>query len=64
MSDYPRGAWTRIWDGLFWRFILKHKDLVSKNPRMKMLLGYLKKNRKEIDEKIAESREKIKWLKS
>jgi deoxyribodipyrimidine photolyase-related protein len=58
MSDYPKGSWTEIWDGLFWRFIQKHKELISKNPRMKMLLGYLQKNKKEIAKKILES-EKI-----
>ena len=55
MSDYKKGRWSDIWDGLFWRFLEKHKDLISKNPRMKMLLNYLKKNKKEINKKIAEA---------
>lgn len=37
MSDYPKGDWQRIWDGLFWRFMHVHKDIVSKNPRLAML---------------------------
>lgn len=52
MSDYKKGPWTDIWDGLFWRFLEKHKDLASKNPRMRMLTIYLKKNRAEINKKI------------
>jgi deoxyribodipyrimidine photolyase-related protein len=52
MSDYKKGPWCDIWDGLFWRFLEKHKDLVSKNPRMKMLLVYLNKNKTEIKKKI------------
>lgn len=37
MSDYPRGDWQKTWDGLFWRFMHVHKDIVSKNPRLAML---------------------------
>jgi deoxyribodipyrimidine photolyase-related protein len=55
MSDYKKGAWSDIWDGLFWRFLEKHQDLMSKNPRMKMLLNYLKKNKTEIKKKIAKA---------
>ena len=33
MSDYKNGNWTSIWDGLFWRFIFKHKEYFSKNIR-------------------------------
>lgn len=38
MSDYPKGAWTEIWDGLFWRFMHVHRDFFLKNPRMGMLV--------------------------
>lgn len=55
MSDYKKGSWSDIWDGLFWRFLQKHKDLISKNPRMKILLNYLKKNKTGIKKKIAEA---------
>ncbi len=34
MSDYAKGPWCEVWDGLYWRFILKHKDEFVKNPRM------------------------------
>ncbi|MBP9842306.1 MAG: cryptochrome/photolyase family protein [Simkaniaceae bacterium] len=55
MSDYHKGAWTDIWDGLFWRFLGKHKELMSKNPRMKILIAHLKKNKAEIDKKITKA---------
>lgn len=55
MSDYKKGDWSDIWDGLFWRFLEKHEDLISKTPRMKMLLKYLKKNKTEIQKKIADA---------
>jgi deoxyribodipyrimidine photolyase-related protein len=38
MSDYPKGPWTEIWDGLFWRFMHVHRDFFLKNPRMGMLV--------------------------
>jgi deoxyribodipyrimidine photolyase-related protein len=38
MSNYPKGEWQEIWDGLFWRFMSVHKDTFNKNPRMSMLL--------------------------
>ncbi|MBS0624448.1 MAG: cryptochrome/photolyase family protein [Verrucomicrobia bacterium] len=53
MGDYKKGPWTEIWDGLFWRFLKKHKPFFSKNPRMKVLLGYLQKNNSDIGKKIS-----------
>ena len=38
MSDYPKGSWTQIWDGLFWRFMHVHRDFFLKNPRLGMLV--------------------------
>lgn len=37
MSNYPKGDWQPIWDGLFWRFINKHQDFFKSNPRMSMM---------------------------
>lgn len=55
MSDYKKGPWSDVWDGLFWRFLEKHQDLISKNPRMKILLNYLKKNKTKIKKKISQA---------
>lgn len=32
------GSWQSIWDGLFWRFMSKHREFFSSNPRLGMLL--------------------------
>ncbi len=41
MSNYPKGPWMEIWDGLFWRFMNVQRDMFSKNPRMSMLIRTL-----------------------
>ncbi len=38
MSDYKKGEWTVIWDGLFWRFMHQHRSFFLKNPRLGMLV--------------------------
>lgn len=38
MSDYKKGNWQLIWDGLFWRFMHVHRDLLGTNQRLAMLL--------------------------
>jgi deoxyribodipyrimidine photolyase-related protein len=47
MSDFRDGPWCEIWDGLYWRFIRKHRDLFSKNPRMKVMVNQLDRMGKE-----------------
>jgi deoxyribodipyrimidine photolyase-related protein len=39
MSDYPKGEWQEIWDGLFWRFLDKQRETFRKNPRWAMLIS-------------------------
>jgi len=41
MSNYPKGPWQEVWDGLFWRFMDVHRDTFKKNPRMSMLISTL-----------------------
>ncbi len=38
MSDYKKGNWQPIWDGLFWRFMHTHRDFFLQNPRLGMLV--------------------------
>ena len=38
MSDYEKGDWQQIWDGLFWRFMHVHSDFFLSNPRIGMLV--------------------------
>ena len=39
MSDYKKGDWSDIWDGLFWSFMDKQREFFKKNPRMRMLIS-------------------------
>jgi len=47
MSDYEKGDWQEIWDGLFWRFMHEHRDFFLKNPRLGMLVGTFDKMSEE-----------------
>jgi len=38
MSDYEKGEWQTIWDGLFWRFMHEHRTFFLSNPRIGMLV--------------------------
>jgi len=38
MSDYQKGDWQLVWDGLFWRFMDKHRKFFLSSPRMGMLI--------------------------
>ncbi|MEM1189319.1 MAG: cryptochrome/photolyase family protein [Pseudomonadota bacterium] len=37
MSDWGRGDWADTWDGLYWRFIWKHRASLGSNPRWAMM---------------------------
>ena len=39
MSDYEKGSWQQVWDGLFWRFMHVHRSFFLKNPRLGMLVN-------------------------
>jgi deoxyribodipyrimidine photolyase-related protein len=43
MSHYPKGEWCDVVDGLYWRFIHKHKKFYESNPRMGMMVKILDK---------------------
>ncbi len=47
MSDYSKGDWQPIWDGLFWNFIDNQKDFFLSNPRMAMMARLFEKMDKE-----------------
>jgi deoxyribodipyrimidine photolyase-related protein len=38
MSNFPKGNWQTVWDGLFWRFMHVHRDFFLTNPRLGMLV--------------------------
>ena len=39
MSDYKKGDWQAVWDGLFWRFMNKQRSFFLQNPRLGMLVN-------------------------
>lgn len=39
MSNYEKGDWQQVWDGLFWRFMHEHRSFFLQNPRLGMLVG-------------------------
>ncbi len=47
MSDYPKGDWCKIWDALFWRFMIKHSSFFENQPRLNVLCQMAKKKKKE-----------------
>jgi deoxyribodipyrimidine photolyase-related protein len=51
MSDYGKGPWCEIWDGLFWSFMDKQRNFFLGNPRLGMLI-------KTFDKMDASKREK------
>ena len=38
MSNFKKGEWQAVWDGLFWRFMDVHRDFFMQNPRLGMLV--------------------------
>jgi deoxyribodipyrimidine photolyase-related protein len=38
MSDFKKGDWQPVWDGMFWRFMHIHRDFFLQNPRLGMLV--------------------------
>ena len=43
MSNYNKGSWEEVWDGLFWRFISSHENFFLKNPRTSMMVYSFRK---------------------
>lgn len=37
MSDFAPGPWCAVWDGLYWRFVYKHRDFFRSNPRLAVM---------------------------
>ena len=37
ISDYRKGPWCDVVDGLYWRFIEKHHAFFAENPRLALM---------------------------
>lgn len=57
MSNYKKGEWQGIWDGLFWNFMNKHREFFLSNPRLGMLIRTFDKMKPETKNKHFESAE-------
>ena len=60
MSDFPTGEWVASWDGLYWSFVVDHREVFDANFRSRMMTrmwdGFT-------EEKQAEHRRRAKpWL--
>ncbi|MFT7344903.1 MAG: deoxyribodipyrimidine photolyase-related protein [Lentimonas sp.] len=55
MSNYKKGEWQNVWDGLFWRFMHTHRDFFLSNPRLGMLVRMFDKMPEETQKKHLES---------
>lgn len=42
-SDYERGLWSDIWDGLYWRFVEKHASVFKQTPSMRSAVQRLER---------------------
>ena len=57
MSDFKKGKWQAVWDGLFWRFMDVHRDFFLSNPRLGMLVRMFDKMPDEKRQKHLENGE-------
>ncbi len=57
MSNYKKGEWQVVWDGLFWRFMHTHRDFFLSNPRLGMLVRMFDKMPSEKQQKHIENGE-------
>lgn len=65
MSNYQKGEWSKIWDGLFWRFIHKHYASFSKNPRMSMMaVQVAKMDSRKLDEHLKKANDFLQKISS
>ena len=52
MSDFKRGDWCEVVDGLYWSFIFKHSEFFKSNPRLSLMTRSLDKMNKDKKERI------------
>lgn len=43
MSDHKKGDWCEVADGLYWRFVNRHRSFFESNPRMSVMTKSLDK---------------------
>lgn len=43
ISNHERGEWSNVWDGLYWRFIEKHREVLKHSARMRPIVQRLER---------------------
>ena len=59
MSDYKKGDWCDVVDGLYWRFIRKHRDFFEGNPRLALMPRALDKLDEDRKKRIFDAAEEF-----
>ncbi len=59
MSDYATGDWCDVVDGLYWRFIDRHRDFFASNPRLALMPRALDRQKKERLDTIFDAAERF-----
>lgn len=49
MSNFKKGDWCEVWDGLYWRFMHRHRAFFERNPRMSVMTKQLDKMGSKLD---------------
>jgi deoxyribodipyrimidine photolyase-related protein len=57
MGDFKKGPWCVIWDGLYWRFIDRHREFFAANPRLSMMVRLLDRIDPERRQMLADAAE-------
>ncbi len=56
MSDFHKGPWCETLTALYWRFVARHRDLLSRNPRLGVMVKtLLKMSPSERQRRLAEA---------
>lgn len=59
MGNFQKGDWCNTWDGLYWRFVDKKRDHLSKLPRMNMMVSTFDRMNQNRKSKILAAAEKF-----
>lgn len=62
LSNFKKGDWCEVWDGLYWRFMHRHRAFFESNPRMSVMTKQLDKMGAKLDRHLAVSEEFLQKL--
>lgn len=63
MSDFPKGEWCTVWDGLYWRFIYTHYELFEGNNRTRpMIWGLQRMDEEKLKQHLSAAEEYLATL--